>query len=141
MATGVFVTTFVQLQCLGNLPFYSLLMNRLGLDSVQAIAMNVAIVFGSTAAGGLLVEAGRQFGVSGRLSSLRVLAQNLGASIGVPLGGLLAGQALGVTSAVAVFPLLCMFCATWLFLREPAATRRDAVWAISSGGARVVSLQ
>jgi len=191
MATGVFATTFVQLQCLGNLPFYSLLMNRMGLDSVQAaafinltllpwsfkvlaglvvdgfplfgtrrraylllsaltaallwgamgfashdrnvllalaIAMNVAIVFGSTAAGGLLVEAGRQFGVSGRLSSLRVLAQNLGASIGVPLGGLLAGQALGVTSAVAVFPLLCMFFATWLFLREPAAARRDAVF-------------
>ena len=38
MATGVFATTFVQLQCLGNLPFYSLLMNRMGLDSVQAAA-------------------------------------------------------------------------------------------------------
>jgi len=27
MATGVFATTFVQLQCLGNLPFYSLLIS------------------------------------------------------------------------------------------------------------------
>jgi len=192
MATGVFATTFVQLQCLGNLPFYSLLMNRMGLDSVQAaafinlsmlpwsfkaiagllvdgfplmgsrrrgylllsactaagmwvlmgfasrdlnlllgltIAMNVAIVFGSTTSGGLLVEAGQRFGVSGRLSSLRVMAQNLGAGIGVPLGGWLAGRALGVTSAVAVAPLLCMFFATWFFLREPAAAPRDpAFW-------------
>ena len=191
MATGVFATTFVQLQCLGNLPFYSLLMNRMGLDSAQAaafmnltmlpwsfkaiagllvdgfplfgsrrrgylllsawtaalmwmlmgfashnrdwllvlaIAMNVAIVFGSTTSGGLLVEAGQQFGVSGRLSSLRVMAQNLGAGIGLPLGGWLAGRALGFTSAVAIAPLLCMFFATWFFLREPAAAPRAAAF-------------
>jgi len=184
MATGVFATTFVQLQSLGNLPFYSLLMNRMGLDSAQAaafinvatlpwsfkaiaglvvdgfplfgsrrraylllsagtaamiwilmgfashhanwllvlaVAMNIATVFGSTTSGGLLVEAGQRFGVSGRLSSLRVLAQNLGAGIGVPLGGLLASRALGFTSAVAIAPLLCMFFATWFLLREPAA--------------------
>ena len=192
MATGVFATTFVQLQCLGNLPFYSLLMNRMGLDSAQAaafmnltmlpwsfkaiagllvdgfplfgsrrrgylllsawtaammwvlmgfashhrhwllvlaIAMNVAIVFGSTTSGGLLVEASQQFGASGRLSSLRVLAQNLGAGLGLPLGGWLASRALGFTSAVAIAPLLCMFFAAWFFLREPtAAPRAAAFW-------------
>jgi predicted MFS family arabinose efflux permease len=192
MATGVFATTFVQLQCLGSLPFYSLLMNRMGLDSAQAavfmnltllpwsfkalagllvdgfpifgsrrrgylllsawtaatmwvlmgfvahnrhwllalaIAMNVAIVFGSTTSGGLLVEAGQQFGVSGRLSSLRVLAQNFGAGLGLPLGGWVADRALGVTSAVAIAPLLCMFLATWFLLREPAALpRATAFW-------------
>ncbi len=192
MATGVFATTFVQLQSLGNLPFYSLLMNRMGLDSaraaafinvatlpwsfkaiaglmvdgfplfgsrrrayllmsagtaammwvlmgfashhaqwllVLAFAMNVATVFGSTTSGGLLVEAGQRFGVSGRLSSLRVLAQNLGAGIGVPLGGWLASRALGFTSAVAIAPLLCMFCATWFLLREPVALpRATAFW-------------
>jgi predicted MFS family arabinose efflux permease len=191
MATGVFATTFVQLQSLGNLPFYSLLMNRMGLDSAQAaafinvatlpwsfkaiaglmvdgfplfgsrrrgyllmsagaaavmwvlmgfashnanwllvlaVAMNIATVFGSTTSGGLLVEAGQRFGVSGRLSSLRVLAQNLGAGIGVPLGGLLARRALGFTSAVAIAPLLCMFFATWFLLREPAALPRAAAF-------------
>jgi predicted MFS family arabinose efflux permease len=191
MATGVFATTFVQLQSLGNLPFYSLLMNRMGLDSAQAAAfinvatlpwsfkaiaglivdgfplfgsrrrgylllsagiaamiwilmgfashhtnwllvlavtMNIATVFGSTTSGGLLVEAGQRFGVSGRLSSLRVLAQNLGAGIGVPLGGLLASRALGFTSAVAIAPLLCMFFATWFLLREPAAVPRAAAF-------------
>ncbi len=192
MATGIFATTFVQLQCLGNLPFYSLLMNRMGLDSAQAaaflnlamlpwsfkaiaglvvdgfplfgsrrrsylllsactaaamwvlmglashhrhwllllaMAMNMAIVLGSTTSGGLLVEAGQQFGASGRLSSLRVLAQNIGAGIGLPLGGLLAGHALGLTSAVAFAPLACMFCAAWFFLREPgSAPRARAFW-------------
>jgi hypothetical protein len=84
-----------------------------------AIGMNTAIVFGSTTSGGLLVEAGQRFGVTGRLSSLRVFAQNLGAGLGLPLGGLLATLALGWTSAAAVLPLMCMFFATWLLLKEP----------------------
>ena len=84
-----------------------------------AIAMNVAIVFGSTTSGGLLVEAGQRFSASGRLSSLRVFAQNFGAALGTLLGGLLAAYALAWTSAVAMLPLLCMFFAAWLLLREP----------------------
>ena len=84
-----------------------------------AIGMNTAIVFGSTTSGGLLVEAGQQFGVSGRLSSLRVFAQNLGAGLGLPLGGLLAAQAMGWTSAAAALPLMCMFFASWFLLKEP----------------------
>jgi predicted MFS family arabinose efflux permease len=95
---------------------------------VLAVAMNIATVFGSTTSGGLLVEAGQRFGVSGRLSSLRVLAQNLGAGLGVPLGGWLASRALGITSAVAIAPLLCMFFATWFLLREPAAVPRAAAF-------------
>ena len=84
-----------------------------------AVAMNVAIVFGSTTSGGLLVEAGQRFNASGRLSSLRVFAQNFGAALGTLLGGLLAAYALAWTSAVAMLPLLCMFFAAWLLLREP----------------------
>ncbi len=84
-----------------------------------AIGMNAAIVFGSTTSGGLLVEAGQRFNASGRLSSLRVFAQNLGASLGLPVGGLLAAHALGWTSAAALLPLLCLFCAAWFLLREP----------------------
>jgi BT1 family len=157
MATGIFATTFVQLQGLGYLPFSDLLMKRMGLNSDQAatffslsilpwtfkfiagllvdgvpilgsrrrsylllsalaamalwlfmglephnyslllvlaIAMNAALVFASSTSGGLLVEAGQRFGVSGNLSSLRVFAQNLGAGLGLPVGGLLASYAL-----------------------------------------------
>jgi len=86
---------------------------------VLAIGMNMAIVFGSTTSGGLLVEAGQRFGASGRLSSLRVFAQNLGAGLGLPLGGLLANRLLGWTSAAAILPLACMFFAAWFLLKEP----------------------
>lgn len=150
MATGIFATTFVQLQGLGSLPLNSLLMKQMNLDSNQAgtfvafstlpwtfkaiagllvdgvpifgsrrraylllsavfaalmwgmmalasasynllflcaIGMNTALVFGSTTAGGLLVEGGQRFNASGKLSSLRAFAQNLGAALGVPVGG------------------------------------------------------
>lgn len=181
MATGIFATTFVQLQGLGYLPFNHLL-KQMGFDSDKAatffslsmlpwsfkaiagllvdgvplfgsrrraylilsavtasaiwvwmglspgnypmllalaIAMNAAIVFGSTTSGGLLVEAGQLFGASGRLSSLRVFAQNLGAGLGMPVGGLVAAYALGWTSASAVLPLACMLFAAWFLLKEP----------------------
>lgn len=49
---------------------------------VLAIALNTTVVFGGTTSGGLLVEAGQRFSASGRLSSLRVVAQNLGAALG-----------------------------------------------------------
>ena len=198
MATGIFATTFVQLQGLGYLPFNHLLQKVMGLNSDQAatffslsmlpwtfkiiagllvdgvplfgsrrrgylllsaltaagmwilmgispnawlqlglstknyfnmalalaIGMNTAIVFGSTTSGGLLVEAGQQFGVSGRLSSLRVFAQNLGAGLGLPLGGLLAAKAMGWTSAAAALPLMCMFFSAWFLLKEPPLPAR-----------------
>lgn len=91
---------------------------------VLAIGMNTAIVFGSTTSGGLLVEAGQRFGVSGRLSSLRVFAQNLGSQLGGLLGGLLAGLALIWTGAAAVLPLMCMFFAAWFLLKEPPVPAR-----------------
>ncbi|HUC85568.1 MAG TPA: hypothetical protein VL970_10280 [Candidatus Acidoferrales bacterium] len=182
MATGIFATTFVQLQGLGYLPFNHLLMKNMGLDSNKAatftslailpwtfkvvagllvdgvplfgsrrrvyllgsaltasilwllmgiypgnynallalvLGMNLAIVFGSTTSGGLLVEAGQQFGATGRLSSLRVFAQTFGNGFGLWVGGLLAGYALVYTSAVAIAPLACMFCAAWFLLKEP----------------------
>jgi predicted MFS family arabinose efflux permease len=84
------------------------------------LAMNVAVVFGSATSGALLVEAGQKFGASGRLSSLRVFAQTFGNGVGLWIGGLLAGYALGWTSAVAILPLVCMFFVTWFLQRESA---------------------
>jgi MFS family permease len=193
MATGVFTTTFLQLQGLGQLPFFHLLMKNMGLDSNVAatfislsmapwmfktiagllvdgvpifgsrrrsylilsalsagilwlamgcvlpnyklllwlaISMNVALVFGSTTSGGLLVEAGQRFKVSGRLSSLRVFAQNLGAALGLPVGGLFADHLmrghhpLFWTSLAAILPLTWMFVCTWFFLEEPPLPAR-----------------
>jgi MFS family permease len=189
MATGVFATTFVQLQGLGYLPFNHLLMNNMGLDSnaaatflsvsmmpwsfkpiagllvdgvplfgsrrrsylflsglmasllwlamglvpanfrlllALAVGMNMAIVFGSTTAGGLLVEAGQKFKVSGRLSSVRVFAQNLGAALGLPVGGWLAVYALRWTAAAAIIPLAGMALCTWFLLKEPPLPLRPA---------------
>jgi MFS family permease len=89
-----------------------------------AIAMNTAVVFASTTSGGLLVEAGQRFGMSGRLSSLRVLAQNLGAGLVAPVSGLLAAHTmkgshpLFWTSIVAIGPLACMFFFSWFLLKE-----------------------
>ena len=194
MATGVFATTFVQLQGLGYLPFNHLLMKDMGLDSNVAatfmslsmvpwmfktfagllvdgvplfgtrrrsylmlsaftagllwlamgcvpphyklllwlsIVMNTAIVFGSTTSGGLLVEAGQQFGVSGRLSSLRVFAQNLGAALGLPVGGLIADHLMQGhlpliwPALAAAVPLACLFFCTWFLLKEPPLPARS----------------
>ncbi len=89
-----------------------------------SILLNTAIVFGSTASGGLLVEAGQRFGVSGRLSSLRVFAQNLGACFGGLLGGLLAAKMLLWVGLIAVAPLTCLFFAAWFLLKEPPLAAR-----------------
>lgn len=95
-----------------------------------AFGMNAAIVFGSTTSGGLLVEAGQRFGMSGRLSSLRVMAQFLAASLAGPVSGFIADHTmsgkypLGWTSAAAILPLASMFCFTWFFLKEPPAPAR-----------------
>lgn len=91
-----------------------------------AIGMNVAIVFASTTSGGLLVEAGHQFNASGRMTSLRMVAYNLGAGLAMPVGGLLAkytmdgNHPLFGTSIVAIVPLACMFFFSWFLLKEAA---------------------
>ncbi len=96
-----------------------------GLLLALAIGMNTAVVFGSTTSGGLLVEAGQRFGMSGRLSSLRVMAQNLGAGLVLPISGYLAlhtmtgNHPLFWTGIAAIVPLACMFLFSWLLLKEP----------------------
>jgi hypothetical protein len=94
----------------------------------MAMAMNVALVFVSTISGGILVESGQTFGVTGKLSSVRVLAMNV-ASLGVPLGAVLAGYALGVSALTAAIPLfLLFFIALFLYKEKPDARRDPQVW-------------
>lgn len=188
IATGVFATTFVQLQGLGSLPLNALLMKKMNLDSNQAgtfmalstlpwtfkavagllidsvplfgsrrrsylmlgaligvlmwgmmalvsshytpllfcaIGMNTALVFAGTAAGGLLVETAQKHFASGRLSSMRVFAQNMGSALSVPVGGFIAGYAFGWTSLAAAVPLTCLFFAAWFLLREDRIPARQ----------------
>ena len=95
---------------------------------MMAIIMNIALVFVSTISGGILVEGGQTFGVTGKLSSVRVLAMNI-AGLGVPLGALLATRALGVSAMAAAVPLfLLFFVAVFLYKEKPTAKRNPKVW-------------
>jgi len=104
----------------------SLYPNNYSLLLASSVLMSLALVLGGTASGGLLVEAGHRFGATGRLSSVRVFAQNMGAALGGWLGGLIAdkmvGQSLGWTSAAALPPLICLFLFALLLLKEKPVT-------------------
>lgn len=95
---------------------------------VMATLMNIALVFVSTVSGGLLVEGGRMFRATGRLSAWRVVAMNL-ASLGVPLGAFIASWTLGFTALAAAVPLFLVCALTFFLYREERVARRDPqVW-------------
>jgi len=86
---------------------------------VVAIAANAFMVMASTVMGGLMVEAGQQYSVSGRITSIRQAVQSavsLGNGI---LGGYLATVAFGWTAGIATGLLLTLAIATVFVLREP----------------------
>src|SRR5215475_4672488 len=86
---------------------------------VVAIAANAFMVMASTVMGGLMVEAGQQYSVSGRITSIRQAVQSavsLGNGI---LGGYLATVAFGWTAGIATGLLLTLAVATVFVLREP----------------------
>ena len=95
---------------------------------LMAITMNVALVFVSTISGAILVEGGQTFGVTGKLSSVRVLAMNI-AGLGVPLGALLATRMLGISAMAAAIPLFLLFLiAVFLYKEKPTAKRNPKIW-------------
>jgi hypothetical protein len=91
---------------------------------VVATLMNVALVFVSTVAGGLLVEGGHEFRATGRLSALRVVAMNI-AGFGVPVGAFIATRSLAWTAAAAAVPLFVVCALTYFGFREERVARRD----------------
>ena len=96
---------------------------------VVAIAANAFMVMASTVMGGLMVEAGQQYSVSGRITSIRQAVQSavsLGNGI---LGGYLATVAFGWTAGIATGLLLTLAVATVFVLREPphAAWSREVL--------------
>lgn len=90
------------------------------------IGMNVATVFASTVMGGLMVQAGQAFGASGRMTSLRHIAQSV-AGIGGPLlGGYLAARAYGWTTGIGATAMLGLAACALVVLREPRTRRVEA---------------
>jgi len=95
---------------------------------LMATLMNIALVFVSTVAGGLLVEGGQTFRATGRLSALRVIVMNV-ASLGIPLGAFLASGAFGISAMAAAIPLFLVCLFTFLFYREDRVVRPDPkIW-------------
>jgi len=90
--------------------------------------MNIALVFVSTVAGGLLVEGGQVFQASGRLSAWRVVAMNVG-SLGIPLGAFIATHSLAITAMAAALPLFVVCGITFFHYRETQVERPNPrVW-------------
>lgn len=70
------------------------------------IVTNVFLALGSSVAGGLLVEAGRKFGATTKLTSIRAFTESAIAIVSGPLGGFLAtgafAMAIGLNAAMIV---------------------------------------
>ena len=96
---------------------------------LAAFGVNTFMVIASTVMGGLMVEAGQRYGISGRVTSIRQALQStvsLGNGI---LGGYLAAAAFGWTVGIAT-ALLLMLALTSLFVltERPVAVRdRDVL--------------
>jgi Na+/melibiose symporter-like transporter len=82
------------------------------------IALNFALVMGSTVTGGLLVEEGQKHGATGRFSSLRLMTDNITNIIVGPISGYLAARGLGLTSGIAAFLMFLLFVAVLVALPE-----------------------
>ena len=72
---------------------------------IVSILLNIGLVFASTAMGGLQVEAGQVYGLSGRVSSLRQIVTSVSQIAAPLLGGRLAQMAFGYTAGVGAFVL------------------------------------
>ena len=92
---------------------------------LAAFGANTFMVIASTVMGGLMVEAGQKYGISGRVTSIRQALQSavsLGNGI---LGGYLAAAAFGWTVGIATALLLMLALTTFFVLTERPVAIRD----------------
>src|SRR5438105_3448044 len=96
---------------------------------LTAFGANAFMVVASTVMGGLMVEAGQKFGISGRISSIRQALQSIVSVGNGVLGGYLAATAFGWTVGLATGLLLALAVATFFTLTEPRtlSPRRDVL--------------
>jgi hypothetical protein len=110
---------------LGGLSWVALDLARRSYGAFLAVSimLNVGLVFASTAMGGLQVEAGQIFGMSGRVSSLRQATQSTAQIVTPLLGGMLAQHAFGFTAGVGAVVLLGLAGIALMPFRETPMTR------------------
>lgn len=94
-----------------------------------AFAVNASLVLASTVMGGLMVEAGQKYRLSGRVTSIRQAVQSAVSLGNGLLGGYLATLAFGVTAGVAAGLLVVLAVTTYFALAEPphAEWNRDVL--------------
>ncbi len=92
---------------------------------LTAFGANAFMVLASTVMGGLMVEAGRKYGVSGRVTSIRQALQSIVSLSNGLLGGYLAAIAFGWTVGTASGLLLILTVTTFFVLTERPAAARD----------------
>jgi MFS family permease len=80
--------------------------------------INVFMVFTSTVVGGFMVEIAQASASSGRLSSIRNIAQGCVQFVNAPAAGYLASIAFGWTAGICGVVILALVPAAWLLLRE-----------------------
>jgi predicted MFS family arabinose efflux permease len=96
---------------------------------LAAFGANAFMVIASTVMGGLMVEGGQKYGISGRVTSIRQALQSVVSLGNGLLGGYLAAVAFGWTVGIATALLLVLALVTFFVLTErPVATRdRDVL--------------
>jgi predicted MFS family arabinose efflux permease len=92
---------------------------------LAAFGANAFMVIASTVMGGLMVEAGQKYGISGRVSSIRQALQSAVALGNGILGGYLAAVAFGWTAGIAAALLLVLVLTTFFVLTERPVAVRD----------------
>ena len=90
---------------------------------VVSIVLNAGLVLASTAMGGMQVEAGQLYGMSGRVSSLRQVVMSV-SQIGAPLlGGWLAEKNFGYTAGIGAFVMIALAVFAFTYFQEAPAPR------------------
>jgi predicted MFS family arabinose efflux permease len=92
---------------------------------LTAFGANAFMVIASTVMGGLMVEAGRKYGISGRVTSIRQALQSAVSLGNGVLGGYLAAVAFGWTAGIATALLLVLAVTTFFVLTERRVAARD----------------
>lgn len=106
---------------------------------LAAFGANAFMVIASTVMGGLMVEAGRKYSISGRITSIRQTLQSA-VSVGNGLvGGYLATMAFGWIVGIAAGLLTLLTVVTFFVLTEPRAATRD-VDVLRKAGRQLITL-
>jgi predicted MFS family arabinose efflux permease len=92
---------------------------------LTAFGANAFMVIASTVMGGLMVEAGQRYGISGRVTSIRQALQSVVSLGNGILGGYLAATAFGWTVGSATALLLILALVTFFALTERPVAVRD----------------